>query len=146
MAKYEFEYRYTRQFGEPFHQWSIVGALAGLHVWIKDRGEEFEEQFGSRYSGGIEVHYRTPPSYMSDDAPTYKSCWLLGCPCWHDGSSLQTTEYWIPAWLADPHNHDRMFDLLQADFESRFHGSVAEVHGGEDIGSRVEDTGPRDED
>lgn len=55
------------------------------------------------------MHYRTPPESMRDDPPSSDVCWLLHCPCWHDGSSLAVEEKWIPLWLTRPNDHDEMF-------------------------------------
>ncbi len=117
--KWRAKYEYQVQFGNPVHTWSIVGPASGLHLYITDQGKEYAEKYGDRYSGGIETHYRSPPAYMADDAPSHDNCWLLCCPCWHDGSSLQVTEFWIPFWQSNPNDHDRMFLALIADAEGR---------------------------
>ena len=105
---YRCKYEYTNEF-HPMHMWSVVGARMAVHVHITDLGESY----ATRYSGGVECHYRTPPDYMRDSAPSQDRCWLLHAPCWHDGSSLQAAEVWIPRWLRDPHNHDNMFRAIQ---------------------------------
>src|SRR5262245_5119155 len=75
------------------HIYSVVGKFAGLHFWV--------EYISSRHLlGGVEIHYRQPPSYMLDDPPSNEHCWLLGGPCWHDGSSLRASEEFIPVWLS----------------------------------------------
>lgn len=117
--KWRAKYEYSVQFGNPKHCWSIVGPVSGLHLHITDHGEKHAEKYGERYSGGFEIHHRVPPAYMEDQAPSYDDCWLLHCPCWRDGSSLQVSEFWIPLWQADPHDHDRMFEALISDAESR---------------------------
>ena len=114
MSKYRCEYKYTVQYGAPLHIWSVVGAKGGMHLSIRDGGEDNRHR---RYSGGIEQHSRTP---TSDTAPTHDKCWLLGGPCWHDGSSLAAIERWIPLWEVAPHDHDRMFRLLEAEADERF--------------------------
>lgn len=116
MPKYRSKYEYSCPFGRPRHVWSSVGAQGAMHLHISDCGEEHERKYGERYSGGIEIHYRTPPS---NRAPDHDQCWLLKGPCWHDGSSLAATEHWIPLWLASPEDHDRMFHLLEAELEER---------------------------
>lgn len=104
------KYEYTRLFGSPSHIWSAIGAKSGIHLWIRDSGEKANPD--SRFYGGIEIHYRQPPDYMRDDPPSHDECWLLKCPCWHDGSSLQASEIYIPMWLANPHDHDGMFEII----------------------------------
>jgi len=105
------KYEYFRSFGAPTHRWSVVGPKGGLHLRITDYGER-ANRLGPRYDSGLEVHWRTPLWSTRDEAPIADHCWLLQCPCWHDGSSLIATEKWIPKWLADPHNHDAIFEEL----------------------------------
>ena len=103
------------------HIWSVVCGGGALHLWINDMGEKFgHDHPGQRYHGGLEIHYRTPPGYMRHDAPSQDECWLLHAPCWHDGSSLQASETWIPRWKARPHDHDDLFAALTKDAEGRF--------------------------
>lgn len=116
--KYRCKYNYEVVFDSPRHTWSVIGANAGLHLHITD-GKRYAQSEDMRYSGGIEIHYRYPPEYMQDQPPSQDKCWLLKCPCWHDGSSLQASEIWIPRWLMDPHDHDRMFRGLCHDLDSR---------------------------
>jgi len=118
--KFRNEYTYTRRHGNPLHRWSTLTYAAGAHVWISDLGEQHEEKYpGMRYTGGIEIHYRIPPDYMRDQPPTHDDCFLLKAPCWHDGSSLQASEFWIPRWLTMQNDHDAMFLLLNRDLEQR---------------------------
>ncbi len=108
--KFRSKYEYTKRWGNPAHTWSVVCAAGGMHLHITDHGEEHGQKYGERYSGGIESHSRTP---TSDTPPDHDNCWLLGCPCWHDGSSLQASEYWIPLFLSDPNNHEMMLTQLE---------------------------------
>lgn len=120
MKTYVCKYEYTNEFGTVRHIWSVYGARMGVHLHISDLGEERAAKYadGRRYSGGIELHYRTPPDYMRDQAPASKACWLIGGPCWHDGSSLQADERWIPLWQSAPHDHERMFLMLQCELDA----------------------------
>jgi hypothetical protein len=128
------EYRYYRQFGSSHHVWYVLGELGAIHFHVTDMGENRDP----RYSGGIEIHYRTPPDYMKGDAPSQTECWILHAPCWHDGSSLQAVDTWIPLWLSAPNDHDHMFRCLKAEYMERFYaetdddspaGPVAEGNG-----------------
>lgn len=119
--KHRFKYEYVPSSGRPRHTWSVVGAKGGIHLTINDNGESASHQW-DRYSGGLEVHWRTPPEYKKDDAPDHDNCWLLNGPCWRDGSSLEASERWIPFWIAGKHlpadeQHARMFGLLSAEYE-----------------------------
>ena len=116
MPKYRCKYEYNREFGQPSHLWSVVGELGAMHLSI--RAYELDKK--TNWCGGLEIHYRHAPDYMRGDAPSHECCWLLEGPCWHDGSSLQAEEVWIPLWKAAPHDHDRMFELLISEYEDRF--------------------------
>ena len=120
MNNYRFKYTYESLHGNATHIWSAVGARGAIHLHITDYGEEHGQKYGQRYSGGIETHWRAPPEYMQDQPPSQDECWLLHCPCWHDGSSLQVSEFWIPRWLASPDDHDAMFALLESEMAGQF--------------------------
>lgn len=128
--RYRCKYEYTQRFGHPHHEWSLLGAKGGLHLHISDYGEKYQKEYGERYQGGIEIHHRTPPGYMRNDPPSQDECWLLHAPCWHDGSSLQASERWIPLWLINQHDHDHMFAMLAVDADYHFGYSEAEAAGG----------------
>jgi len=103
--KYICKYEYRRQHGSANHLWSLVGEKGGVHLSIHahDNG---------KYYGGIETHFRVPPKYLADQPPTHEDCWLLHSVCWHDGSSNQAEEKWIPLWKAFGCDHDTMFEEL----------------------------------
>jgi hypothetical protein len=94
----------------------------GLHLHISEMVDGYKPEYGPETSGGIGIHYRTPPDYMKDDAPSCNPCWLIGGPCWHDGSSMQATEFWIPFWLANRNDHERMFRALEKELNDRDSG------------------------
>lgn len=120
MSKFVCKYEYKRPFSWASHTWSVVGARLGLHLHISVMDDKDHKDYGGpRESGGIEIHYRTPPDHMKDDAPYPGACWLLGGPCWHDGSSMQATEFWIPFWKENPHDHERMFRALEKELLDR---------------------------
>ena len=112
MPKYRCKYEYTNA---KRHVWSVVGRHLAIHLHISEPlpGMDYEP------SGGIEIHYRQPPHYMEDDPPSHENCMFLGGPCWHDGSSHAASEVWIPRWQANPHDHERMFDLLKGEVQVR---------------------------
>ncbi len=118
MTKYRNKYEFTVRGEYKNHVYTCIGARGAIHFHVTDYGELF--QFGPRYSGGLEVHYRQPPDYMRDDAPSQDKCWLIGCPCWHDGTSLYASEFLIPYWQANPQDHDRMFCCLEKEYRDRF--------------------------
>ena len=121
--KYRSKYEFTTDFSTPNHVWTVIGRHLAIHLHIselKDHGP----------SGGIEYHYREPPEHMKDDAPSQDRCWLLKAPCWHDGSSMQVTDYWIPQWQKSPHDHARMLALLEIAMEKHQMTTI-------DLGSKV---------
>jgi hypothetical protein len=120
--KFRYKYEYTNDFGYPKHVWTCIGRRGAMHFHVTDMGEKGPdgERRSDRYSGGLEVHYREPPDYMGEQVPSTDKCWLIGCPCWHDGTSLYAQEFLIPFWLANPTDHDRMFKCLAHEYEQRF--------------------------
>jgi hypothetical protein len=113
--KLQVKYELTIRFGDKCHIWSVVGAAGGLHLHITEPKEDSQR----RPHGGFEIHRRKPYG-DSHDAPTHKDCWLVGGPCWHDGSSLWADEYWIPRWKNDPQDHDGMFERLRVEYANQF--------------------------
>ena len=118
----EYEHRFSFRFGNPHYIYSLVGAEGAVHFHVTDYGEEFRKRHGDRYSGGLETHYRSPPDYMRGDAPSQQRCWLLGCPCWHDGTSLYASETLIPRWEMDK-SHEAMQAMLVREYAERFGNS-----------------------
>ena len=95
--RYRCEYIY-RCDPYPVHTWTAVGSLGACHLMIRDVCHTVGEEYGDRYTGGVEIHFRSPPDHAKNDPPTSDQCWLLKCPCWHDGSSTEVTDYWVPFW------------------------------------------------
>jgi len=118
--KFRNEYKYCSPFGRPKHIWTCVGRHGAVHLHITDMGEAFAKKYGDQYSAGLECHCRQPPRYMADDAPANEKCWLIGGPCWHDGTSLYAQESYVPFWLGSPHDHERMFRRLEGEYRDRF--------------------------
>ena len=120
MAKYNLEYRYSAQFGTPTHLWTIIGRDGGLSLRIMEYKSD-----NPKYSGGLEIHRRAPMA-GDNSAPSFGACWLLQCPCWHDGTSLYVTETLIPLWLAYDRDNDSMFRLMQHEYANRFEKAADE--------------------
>lgn len=76
---------------------ALVGEPGGVHFWAQ-RSSAIIAGIGDEYYGGIESHKRTKPDWSDNEKPDNEDCWLLKGPCWHDGSSLQASEYYIPLW------------------------------------------------
>lgn len=74
------------------HMWTLVGPNGAVHIWAEPNDPAVAARYGELYYGGIEVHSRTPLYDFGSKEPSHTDCWLLKCPCWHDGSSLQFSE------------------------------------------------------
>lgn len=99
------------------HHFEVIGARGGLHLHITDLGEEKQQD---RWSAGLEEHWRSPPPYMDDRAPSHDVCWLLHCPCWHDGTSLYAMETLLPLFLQIQATPQMMLQRLCTEAEERF--------------------------
>ena len=75
-------------------RWIVVGTLGAIDFHYSHAHLEVTRRFG--VAGGVEFHYRAAPEYMESDEPSHDQCWILGGRCWHDGTSLWASEYWIP--------------------------------------------------
>ncbi|AGR47644.1 hypothetical protein SmphiM12_012 [Sinorhizobium phage phiM12] len=77
------------------HMWTAVGDKGGIHVWAcpSPEGYGIHESF----YGGIEVHRK-----MNEGEGNHETCWLLGCACQHDGSSLYFSERIEPMFRHAP--------------------------------------------
>lgn len=116
--KYKSKYTYDITSIAPVHTWSVVGARGGIHLHITDySASENKDLRDIGRSGGLECHWRNPPDYMKDQAPSHDHCWLLRQPCWHDGSSSVVSDFWIPFWLSAPHDHERMLRVLEGELD-----------------------------
>jgi len=111
----EFRYRHElhEQFGGWLYRYIIVTPYGAIdfHVTTHERGpaKDLDD------SAGLERHYRNPPPYMADKAPSLDSCPTLGGPCcWHDGISLYATENLYPLWKYRS-NEQEMFSYLLDD-------------------------------
>lgn len=110
-SRYRWRYEMASPYSAMSHTWTLVGALGGVHLHISDNGEEFGRRFGSRFSGGVEAHHRTPPPYMVGQPPSHDECHVLKSPCWHDGSSLIASEKFIPLF-ENGGSHQLIFNAL----------------------------------
>lgn len=97
------------------HIWMVSCETMAIHVWIQDTKKEGVD----RYYGGIEIHRASPPDYAPSVTPSNDYCWALGKPCWHDGSSLWASEYWIPLWDNGFTPHDHMLRRIEGELLSR---------------------------
>lgn len=106
------------------HMWTLVGPNGAVHIWAEPAPDAMS--WGDKYFGGVEIH--SPKRlYKSDWAaePLHAECWLLKCPCWHDGSSLYFSERIEPLIRHeeapfDGHVHSFINNVLFDWYQSRF--------------------------
>jgi len=102
------KYRYKLEvslFGTWRYNYQLIGARGGVNLHVSGphiyNGTE-------NWAAGIELHSRTP--LYGESAPSHDECWLLKCPCWHDGSSLYAQDHFLPMVIAG--DHERVFREL----------------------------------
>lgn len=122
MSRFRCEYVYSKPFGTARHDWRLIGAKGGINLHISG---PYKHTGAEHWTAGLEMHSRLPPDYMRDQAPSHDHCWLLKCPCWHDGTSLYAQEHYLPQWMSDMHAHDRMFADLEREYLLRFEGDAS---------------------
>jgi len=99
--------------------WGVVGPKGGVHFWVT---EQPIDKWG--YAGGVEQHWREPePGSWHDGRPcSHELCWLLDAPCWHDGSSLYASEFFIPLWQQG--GEEAVWRQLEREYRKRFEAEV----------------------
>lgn len=123
MSRFRHEYRLTPRFGSDNHCWICIGAKGATHLHISGPYMYPNEAGGpneEHWSAGLETHYRSPPPYMADQAPSHDECWVIKGPCWHDGTSLCAQESYLPQWMNNPHDHKGIFNRLEVEYARRF--------------------------
>lgn len=89
-------------------EWCVTGSLGSLSFWVSRNN-------GIVY-GGVESHYKNKPDYLGDGS-FHEHCPFNDGPCWHDGTSLWASEYWIPNIL--PGGSDAIFSKLEFEYPKR---------------------------
>lgn len=116
--QYRYQYRLAPRLGQWEHSYELIGQHGAVHLHISEFNKDIQNITGS-YGGGIEFHYRTP-HIGCNEPPSHDECWLLKAPCWHDGSNLWASEYWIPLWENSRGNHDLIFRTLAQAADKKF--------------------------
>ena len=92
------------------HIWSVVGDNGGVHIHARLYSMPGSE---SEYLGGVEVHSKAP---MYDGQPvSHSDCWLIGCPCYHDGTSLYFSEQIAPRLRGGPEFADAIHEMIYSE-------------------------------
>lgn len=95
--------------------WTLVGDKGGVHIWAQFSSDTV---FGTKCYGGCEVHFKTKPYEFYPDEPQHEKCWLLGGPCWHDGSSLYFDKNIRPMVEAYEDEPERITEFVNAELLS----------------------------
>lgn len=96
-------------------RYRVEGRDGALEFWAGTMG--LSDKANDAY-GGIEMHSAKP---TSNRPPDHGRCPALSMrPCWHDGSSLQAEEQWLPIWMSDPNDHALVFSRLAQEYGERF--------------------------
>jgi hypothetical protein len=100
------------------HQWEVIGPDGGIHLHVSIG----DPQYGGP-SCGLEFHRAAWSSRKPHgDAPSQTKCWLIGGPCWHDGTSMYASErIWplVEGMLKDG-DHEAIFRVLEREYDNHF--------------------------
>jgi hypothetical protein len=92
--------------------WCVVGERGAIHVHC---------DIADFSNGGIEIH-SVSPLFEGHRSHNSSNCWLIGCQCYHDGSSLQWSESisrWASIYLFDQ-RASNWWSFLANEYASRF--------------------------
>lgn len=67
--------------------------------------------------GGVEEHRKAPADYQEGEQPSHDKCWLIDCPCWHDGSSLYA-DVFFPILKFE--GEEGVYRQLELEYRNRF--------------------------
>lgn len=98
-------------------EWCVTGEYGSLSFWAIAVRPESITSFGETHYGGVESHYneKSKPSYKGE--PDRHDCAQNGGKCWHDGTSLWASEYWIPRVM--PLGDEHIFSTLESYYDER---------------------------
>lgn len=112
--EYRYQFRCRLFAGHWEYNWELIGAKGGLHLHISGPHHYSGED---HWSAGLEYHGRGP-RHGDNAPPNHDECWLLHCPCWHDGTSLYAEERYLPMFHAG--EFGAIFRYLAADARRYF--------------------------
>lgn len=77
--------------------WCVTCSHGSISFWYAECSEESKMIFGDKGYGGVETHYneKSKPDYLGVGS-FHEQCMQNNGKCWHDGTSLWASEYWIP--------------------------------------------------
>jgi hypothetical protein len=97
-------------------EWAVTGEFGSLSFWCSPTQEDTSGFFDGEFYGGVETHYneQSKPAYL-DDKSKHNDCHVNGGECWHDGTSLWASEYWIPSVL--PRGDKCIWETLEYNYD-----------------------------
>lgn len=78
--------------------WCVTCTHGSISFWFTPFPEGSSPfPYGEKGNGGVETHYneKSKPEYLGE-ASFHEQCLQNNGKCWHDGTSLWASEYWIP--------------------------------------------------
>lgn len=95
----------------------LAGQYGSLEFWIMPERKGWNDH--KEYIGGVEHHYNYCPEggWFKPDEPSHIECNLNCGKCWHDGSSLQASETFIPLLLR--WGQDAVLNRLTSQYDER---------------------------
>lgn len=107
-------------------EWSVTGESGSVSFWVCETVSELSIKWGERFFGGVETHYnkKSKPDYL-DKNSHHESCLHNAGECWHDGTSLWASEYWIPHIL--PLGQDAIWQRLVQAYRENFKQEESEA-------------------
>ena len=88
--------------------WAVIGPLGAVHFWKFNNYPQL---------GGVEEHRKAPADYQNGQPPSHEDCFLLGCPCWHDGSSLYADTFFP---ILELQGEEAVYIQLGIEYRNRF--------------------------
>lgn len=99
-------------------EWGVTGKKGSISFWIVKSSLDWAEEF----YGGVETHYREEnrPDYLKDGK--HEFCAHNEGVCYHYGTSLWASEYWIPNVL--PFGDSAIWRRLESHYYETFEGET----------------------
>lgn len=116
MTQHKFIRKYF-QYPSGRREWCVTADFGSLSFWVS--GDD-KESYG--LYGGVESHYneKSKPDYLSEGAFNER-CECNAGKCWHDGTSLWASEYWIPSVL--PEGQEFIWRMLEHHYDLKHKGA-----------------------
>lgn len=88
--------------------YAVIGEKGAVHFW-------HFKKFAN--SGGVEEHRKEPAAYQVGRPADHDCCFIIECPCWHDGSSLYADKFFP---ILEVQGEDAVYIQLKTEYQNRF--------------------------